>query len=295
MTRRDVADLLLLAALWGGSFLFMRVAAPHFGALPMAALRVAGAALLLTPLLAVRGGIGHLRRHWRPIACVGITNSALPFLGFSFAALSIPAGLSSILNATSPMFGALIAMLWLREPGSRSRTAGLVLGFVGVVALAWDAAHPGAELQGRVVAIVVCLAAAALYGFSACFARRYLVGVQPLAVATGSQIAAALALALPAVWAWPPHPAPASAWLAVLALALLCTGLAYVLYFRLIARIGPARAITVTFLVPAFAMLWAALLLGEPITLGMLGTTVLILAGTGLATGLLQWPLQRPR
>ena len=295
MTRRDLADLLLLAALWGGSFLFMRVAAPHFGALPLAAVRVAGAALLLVAILAAQRGLAGLRGHWRPIGWVGITNSALPFLGFSIAALSIPAGLSSILNATSPMFGALIAMLWLRETGSPSRTLGLMLGFAGVAMLAWDNARVGSPSQGSATAIGLCLGASALYGYSACFVRRHLATADPLAVACGSQISAALALALPALLLWPAAAPPTPAWLAAAALALPCTGLAYVLYFRLIARIGPARAITVTFLIPAFAMLWASLFLGEAISLGMLGTACVILLGTGLATGLLRLPVARMR
>ncbi len=289
MKPRDIADLVLLAALWGASFLFMRVAAPHFGPLPLAALRVAGAALLLLPLLAMRSGLGGLRRHWRPIAVVGLTNSALPFLAFSLAALYIPAGLSSILNATSPMFGALIAMAWLREPSSASRIAGLGIGFIGVVLLAGNSNSLVAG-QGAGLAIGLCLGASALYGFSACFARRYLGPAESLAVATGSQVSAALVLALPAWWAWPAsNPAPRQ-WLAVLALALFCTGIAYVLYFRLIARIGPARAIAVTFLVPAFAMLWAGVFLGEAVTVGMLALCALILLGTSLATGVLGLP-----
>lgn len=292
MRPRDIADLLLLAALWGASFLFMRMAVPQFGAVPLAALRVAGAALLLLVLLAMRSGLGGLRAHWRPIAVIGITNSALPFLAFSLAAMSIPAGLSSILNATSPMFGALIAMAWLREPSSESRVAGLGIGFIGVVLLASGAqgAAVAAGGPGAGVAIGLCLAASLLYGFSACFARRYLVGVEPLAVATGSQVSATLALALPAVWAWPAATASGTGWLAVMALALFCTGIAYVLYFRLIARIGPARAIAVTFLVPAFGMLWAGIFLGEAVTPAMLALCALILLGTSLATGMLQLP-----
>jgi len=290
---RDIADLVLLAALWGASFLFMRVAVPHFGPLPLAALRVAGAALLLLPLLAIRCGLGGLRHHWRPIALVGVTNSALPFLAFSLAALHIPAGLSSILNATSPMFGALIAMAWLREPSSASRIAGLGIGFVGVVLLAGHsnslASGPGAGL-----AIGLCLGASVLYGFSACFARRYLGNAESLAVAAGSQVSAALVLALPAWWAWPATNPALRQWLAVLALALFCTGLAYVLYFRLIARIGPARAIAVTFLVPAFAMLWAGVFLGETVSAGMLAFCALILLGTGLAVGALRLPGRAP-
>jgi drug/metabolite transporter (DMT)-like permease len=292
MRPRDLIDLVLLAALWGASFLFMRVAVPHFGAVPLAALRVVGAALLLLALLAARSGLDGMLSHWRPIAVIGITNSALPFLGFSLAAMSIPAGLSSILNATSPMFGALIAMAWLREPSNASRVAGLGVGFMGVVLLAANAKGTAvaADNPGTSLAIVLCLAASLLYGFSACFARRYLTGVEPLAVATGSQVSASLALALPAAWAWPAAHPPGSTWLAVLALALFSTGVAYVLYFRLIARIGPARAIAVTFLIPAFAMLWAGVFLGEAVTPGTLALCVLILLGTSLATGLLQLP-----
>jgi drug/metabolite transporter (DMT)-like permease len=291
---RDIVDLVLLAALWGASFLFMRVAAPHFGPVPLAALRVAGAALLLLPLLVRRAGLGSLRRHWRPIALIGVTNSALPFLCFSLAALSIPAGLSSILNATSPMFGALIAMAWLREPSSASRITGLCIGFVGVVLLAWNSNAPdtGAHSTGAGLAIGLCLLASLLYGFSACFARRHLSGIDSLAVATGSQLSAALVLALPAWRSWPSAHPPLPPWLAVLALALFCTGIAYVLYFRLIARVGPARAIAVTYLVPAFAMLWAGLFLGEAVTPGMLAWCALILLGTSLATDMLRLPRQ---
>ena len=299
MRPRDIIDLLLLAALWGASFLFMRLAVPQFGALPLAALRVAGAALLLLALLAARSGLGGMRAHWRPIAVIGITNSALPFLGFSLAAMSIPAGLSSILNATSPMFGALIAMAWLREPSNGSRIAGLGIGFAGVVLLASNAQGTPipAGGPGMGLAIGLCLTASLAYGFSACFARRYLTGVEPLAVAAGSQVSATLALALPAAATWPNAAPSGVAWLAVLALALLCTGIAYVLYFGLIARIGPARAIAVTFLVPAFAMLWAGVFLGEAVTPAMLALGALILLGTSLATGALQWPnlSRRPR
>ena len=292
MKPRDIADLVLLAALWGASFLFMRVTAPHFGAVPLAALRVAGAALVLLPLLTVHSGLGPLRRHWRPIALVGVSNSALPFLCFSFAALSINAGLSSILNATSPMFGALIAMLWLREASSTSRVAGLMIGFAGVAGLAWKPTGIGSGADGPSASLAVglCLVGSLLYGFSACFARHALAGVNSLAVATGSQLSAALVLVLPAWWAWPATNPPLHQWLAVLALALFCTGIAYVLYFRLIARVGPASAISVTFLVPAFALFWAAVFLDEAVTPVMLALCAVTLLGTSLATGMLRLP-----
>jgi drug/metabolite transporter (DMT)-like permease len=178
-------------------------------------------------------------------------------------------------------------MLWLREPTEASRLAGLGLGFAGVVLLARDAGS-----SGTAVAVGLCLVASLLYGFSACFTRRYLAAASPLAVAAGSQLSAMLALAAPSAWVWPTASPPWAAWMAVLALALLCTGVAYVLYFRLIARIGPARAITVTFLVPAFAMLWAGLVLGEAVSPSMLAVCALILLGTGLAAGVLRLPLR---
>ena len=159
MKRSDLIELLVLAAIWGASFLFMRVAAPEFGAVATAAVRVAGASLFLIPLLGLREGLGDLRTHWKGLLLVGLLNSAFPFALFSFAALSINAGLSSILNATTPMWGALVAWAWFGQRLDGSRLLGLALGFAGVVLLAWDKASfkPG----GSGFAIVACLIAAA--------------------------------------------------------------------------------------------------------------------------------------
>ena len=286
MKPRDLADLLLLAALWGGSFLFMRVSAGEFGPLALGAVRVLGASAILLPLLAARQGLPDLRRHWRPILLVGLTNSALPFLCFGYAALSISAGLSSIFNATTPLFGALIAWAWLGDRLTPSRVAGLALGFAGVLWLAWDKASfkPG----GTGWAVVACLLATLLYGFSASFTKKHLAGVPPLALAAGSQLAAAVLLVpLSPAW-WPATVPSAQAWLAAAALAVLCTGVAYILYFRLIAHAGASRAIAVTFLIPVFAVLWGALFLNESLTHVMLLGCAVILLGTGLTTGLLK-------
>lgn len=295
MRRGDAAELLALAALWGASFLFMRLGAGEFGPVALAGLRVAGAALLLMPLLALRGQLGMLRAHWRPVAVVGLTNSALPFLAYSYAALGITAGLSSIFNATSPLWGALIAWLWLKDGLTRSRLLGLAIGFAGVLGLAWDKAsfRPGADGSATGWAVLACLAATLLYGWSANYTKRQLSGVAPLAVAAGSQLAAAVLLLLPMLWWWPAASPSATAWLAVALLALACTGLAYLLYFRLIARIGPANAIAVTFLIPAFAVLWGWLFLAEGLTPAMLLGCAVILLGTALATGLLKLPADR--
>ena len=288
MRPADITELFALAALWGASFLFMRMGAAEFGPVALSAVRVAGAALLLLPLLVWRGQLSALRAHWRPLLIVGITNSALPFLCFAYAALSLTAGLSSIFNASSPLFGAVIAWLWLNDRLTAARALGLLIGFAGVLWLAWGTADfkPG----GTGWALIACLAGPLCYGGSANFAKRHLGGVPPLAVAAGSQLSAALVLAVPAVLWWPANAPSASMWAAAALLALLCTGVAYLLYFRLIANVGPANAIAVTFLIPGFAVLWGWLLLGERLTLAMLVGCGVILIGTALATGRLKPP-----
>jgi drug/metabolite transporter (DMT)-like permease len=288
----DLTALLSLAALWGASFLFMRLGAGEFGPVALAGLRVTGGALCLLPVLQWRGQMGDLRRHWRPIFVAGITNSALPFLCFSYAALSITAGLSTLFNAATPLFGAVIAWLWLGDRLTPSRILGLAIGFGGVLWLAWDKAsfQPGADGVRTGWAIVACLAATLCYAVSASYTKRYLTGVPPLAVAAGSQLSAALFLLLPTLVWWPQAVPSSRAWVSVGLLALLCTGVAYVIFFRLIARVGPANAITVTFLIPVFAVLWGWLFLSEAITHAMLVGCTVILAGTGLATGVARLP-----
>ncbi|EWS62048.1 putative DMT superfamily transporter inner membrane protein [Methylibium sp. T29-B] len=295
MKPADVLELCLLAALWGASFLFMRLGAGEFGPVALAGLRVLGATLFLLPLLAARRQLGVLRTHWRDIFLVGLANSALPFLAYSYAALAITAGLSSIFNATTPLWGALIAWLWLKDRLTPSRVLGLLIGFGGVLWLAWDKASfkPGADGTSTGWAVVACLGATLLYGWSASFTKKRLTGVAPLAVATGSQVSAALVLTLPMLWFWPTQAPSATAWLAVGLLALACTGVAYVLFFRLIARIGPSNTIAVTFLIPAFAVLWGWIFLAEGITTAMVIGCAVILVGTALTTGLVTLPLGR--
>lgn len=289
MKRRDLVDLFVLAALWGASFLFMRVAAAPFGPAALVWVRVAGAALVLLPLLVARGEAGALRRHWRPIFVVGLTNSALPFAMYSYALLTLSGSLASIFNAATPLFGALIAWLWLKDRLSKTRVLGLAIGFAGVLGLAWNKASFKGDPESVQVTLSVaaCLVATLSYGWSASYTKRHVVGVPPIALATGSQLSAALAWTIPALLYWPAASPGATPWAAALLLAALSTGLAYILYFRLIASAGPANALTVTFLVPAFAVAWGALFLGEVPTPAMGIGCVVILVGTALATGLL--------
>lgn len=287
MKTRHLIELLMLAALWGASFLFMRIAAPAFGAVPLAGVRVVGASLILLPLLVWRGELRALRRHAWPILVVGVTNSALPFLCFGLAATAITGGLSAVFNATTPLWGAVIGGLWLKERLTGHKVVGLLIGFAGVLLLAWDKvgfkADPSAA--SATLAISACLSATCLYGFSANFTKRYLSHVSPMAMAAGSQLSAGLLLLGPACWLWPKQNPEFSAWLAALGLAVLCTALAYLLFFRLVSRIGASNTITVTFLIPAFAMLWGYLLLDEQVNLTMGCACAVIVVGTSLVTG----------
>lgn len=285
-----VIDFVLLAAIWGSSFLFTRISVVDFGVLPTAAMRVAIAAAFLLPLVLLRGLGPMLLENWRHVFLIGMFNSGIPFACFAFALLSITTGLSAILNATVPMFGALVAWVWLKDRPTHSRLLGLVVGFAGVAMLAWDKAtfKPDASGLAPGWAVLACLLACICYALSASYTKRYLTGLPPLVTAAGSQIGATLGLALPAWWLWPARMPGSSAWLALVAVGVLCTGVAYILYFRLIENAGPARALAVTFVIPVFAVFYGALFLSEAVTLWMLLCAVIIVCGTALSTGLLK-------
>jgi drug/metabolite transporter (DMT)-like permease len=289
-----VGEFVLLAALWGASFLFMRLGATELGALPTAGLRVGLATLFLWPLLLRQGLWPALRRHWQPIFVAGVVNSAIPFALYSWAVLHIDTGLSAILNASVPLFGALIAALWLGDRINRLRWYGLALGFAGVALLTLGSkGTQGVQDAQALWAAGACLLASFCYGVAASFTRKHLAGVPPLAIATGSQMGASLALALPTLWLWPAQAPSLRAVGAVAAMAVLCTGIAYILYFRLIANAGPSRALAVTFITPVFALIYGAILLGERITPWMVGCGLVIVCGTLLSTGLVRWPERR--
>lgn len=288
MSAALTAEFVLLAALWGSSFLFMLLGAAEFGPWATAGLRVAVASAALLPVLVAAGHWPTLRRHARAILLIGLVNSAIPFALYAYALLTISTGISAILNATTPLFGALVAWAWLKDAPGRSRAVGLAIGFAGVVLLSW----PKADFStgGTGWAVLACLGAALSYGVAASCTKRYLTGVHPLATATGSQIGATLGLALPTLWFWPGQNPGLLAWGSMVAVGVLCTALAYILYFRLIEKAGPSKTLTVTFLIPVFAIGYGAVLLGEPITGPMVAGGAVILAGVALATGWARWP-----
>ena len=286
MTPRQRFDLILLAALWGGSFMFMRYATPEFGAFALVWLRVAIAAGCLLPLLLWRKQMGILWENAVAMTLLGIFSTALPFVLIAWAMLSLTSGLASILNATTPIFTAIMAAWWLRDRLDKSRMLGLAIGFAGVLLLAADKAE--FHVGGSGWALVAMLLATLSYGFGANLTRRHLSHVPPLANAAGSQLVSAVVLLPLAVWWWPETVPSTGAWLAVLALGIGCTALAFMLFFRLIAQVGAARAITVTFLIPVFGIVWGGLFLHESVTLSMLLGGSVVVLGTALATGVLK-------
>jgi drug/metabolite transporter (DMT)-like permease len=296
----NLFQLVVLAAMWGASFLFIRVGVVEFGVAPLMAVRVGiGALFLIAMLLARRpwaDTLSTMGKRAVPLFVVGILNSAAPFCLFAFAELTLSAGATSVINATTPLWGALVAYVWLKDRLTTMRTIGMAIGFAGVLLLVWNQiATPGAHDAGAsalpvrgLLAAAAALAASALYGVAGNFAKKYLMDVDATTNAAGSMIGATIALAPLAAMTWPATPISAHAWEAVIALGVCCTGIAYVLYFGLVASAGPARAMTVTFVIPLFGILWGALFLDEHVSLVMMEGCAVVLAGTALATGVVK-------
>ncbi len=282
MSTTSVLQLLALSAIWGSSFLFMRIGAPLLGPVVLIALRVSLAALFLRLMRIGRPGPYGMRGQARHFLILGLINSALPFLLFATAARTLSASLMAILNATAPIWGALVGALWSRTLPRPSVFVGLLLGIAGVAILVrFDPSSVGG---GAHIAILLGLGAALCYGIATTYAHSA-PRIDAFSNAEGSMWAATLWIG-PAVPFFA-HSTPFTATLvvSVLALSILCSGIAYLLYFRLIADLGPAPALTVTFLVPIFGILWGHLFLGEAVGWDTLLGAVIVIAGTALVTG----------
>ena len=271
-------ELTVLGAIWGGSFLFMRVAAPELGALPLVGVRLALGALVLLPLVWHQRG-AFARRHLWQVPLLGVVNSALPFALFAWAAQRAPAGIGAIANSMAPLFTALVALVAFGERISARRAIALVTGFAGVVVLASGRTHGSASTLAALAGVLASLC----YGIGANLIRRRFGGLPPVALAAGTQLGAALLCAPFAVAQWPVAPISGRAWVSAVLLGVLCTGLAYAFFFRLISRVGAPRTLTVTFLVPLFGLGWSWLLLGEAPTVSMLTAGGLILASVAVS------------
>ncbi len=288
MRRQDLARLVALAAMWGASFLFLRYAVPSMGAVLLIEVRVAIAGLALFAFVLATGGSIGWKRHWRAYLFVGAVGLAAPFTLIAQAVLVIDASTAAILNALSPLFASIVAAIWIRDPLTPAKLAGIALCLVGTAVLVGWTPVP---MSGReLLAASLSVAATALYGYTIVFTKVRLRDADPLATAAGTLLMAAASM-LPFTPASRDFSAiPAAAWAAALGLAIVSTTVAFILYYRLIADVGPVKAITVTLLVPVFGMLWGVLLLGEPLTAGRLAGCAIILAGCSLILGLVRMP-----
>jgi drug/metabolite transporter (DMT)-like permease len=271
-------ELGLLGAIWGASFLFMRIAASDFGPAPLVEVRLALGATILLPFL-WRDRSAFPAKLWPKLVLISAINSAVPFALFAWGAERAPAGVGAICNAMAVLFTALVGFVFFGETIGRRRAIALMAGFAGVVVLA------SGRVAGASVgeAAVAGSTAAFLYGIGVNLVRRHLVGL-PAAATSAATLSCASLLMLPfAIAQWPQHAVATRSWFAVGLLGVMCTGLAFVLYYRLIARVGPSRAVVVTYLVPLFAVLWAWLVLGEQPTATMAVAGAMILGSVAIS------------
>jgi drug/metabolite transporter (DMT)-like permease len=275
-------ELIVLGAIWGASFLFMRIGAADFGPFALVEIRLSLGALILFPFLWRERARFTTPLRWR-LAGIGAINAAIPFALFAWGAERAPAGIGAICNALTVMFTVLVGVAFYGERISLRQIIGMLAGFAGVVVLASSKTSG----QGVWLAALAGTTAALFYGFGVNLIRRHLAGIPAGAVAAATLLGASLLMAPLAIWTWPQHAVPVRSWIATVLLGVLCTGIAFVLYYRLINRIGGPRASMVTYLIPLFTVLWAWLVLAEPLTTNMAVSAAMILGGVALS--------QRPR
>jgi len=282
MSSSSFAQILLLGALWGAAFMFMRVAAPEFGAFSMAASRVGIACVIMLVIVAALRQSLNFRARWKTYLAVGGVNTAIPFIAYSFAAQHIPAGYSAIANSTTPVWSALIMWLWFKQPLGALKWIGIVFAFAGVLVLV--GLQPLALTPLVIAGMVAVVLAAGMYATASFLIKRYLNEESGLVAATGMVWGATMWLLLPGIVLAPAVMPSVKAWGAVLAMSVFCTVAGYALFFHLIKTIGPQRASSVAFLFPAFAAFWGWLILSEPITFNMIAGMAFVLVGTALVS-----------
>lgn len=290
MRAQDLARLLTLAALWGASYLFMRIAVPHVGPAWLAEGRTLSGGLVMIAFVTATRVPLDVRRHWRGYLVMGIVGVAIPFWLIGTAVKTIDASTAAILNATSPIFGAIVASVWIRERLTLEKVLGIAMSIAGIAILVGWTPRP-MSLE-ELVACSLSLLACACYGFGAVFAKVKLKDAPSSALSTASCLVAAGAMAPFTPWSVAAGPVPMGAWLAIAALGVFCTGFAFILYYRLIADLGPVRGVMVTLLIPVFGILWGVVFLGEPVTAGRLAGCATVLLGCALALGLLRLPFR---
>ncbi|CAM3909393.1 DMT family transporter [Vreelandella rituensis] len=286
MSAADTLRLLLLSSLWGMSFIFMRVAVPEFGPVPLIMVRMGIGALLLIPLLFSLRYLKLIWEHKGPLLALGVINHVLPFTLLALATTRLEAGFTSLINATTPIFTALLGALFFTTPVQRQQYLGLAMAFFGVYVL--SANRLDFALGGDGWFILAVLGATFCYGIASNYSKTYLSHLPIRVLAAGSTSMSALVLLVPGILMWPNEPISLLGWGNAVALAVLSTTLAFLLYFGLIASAGATATSTVTFLVPVSALLWGYLLLGETLSLQIIAGMTITLLGTAIATRLLR-------
>ncbi len=282
LNSRQLLQLGILAAIWGASFLFIRLAVPDFGPVPLSAMRSVVAMTTLLLLMLWSGQWPVFKRYWHHLLVLGLISTALPFCFLSLSTQYTSAGFASILNAMTPIFSAIVAWLWLKEDLTVPTIAGIVICFAGVLVMVFD--RDTISSNFILLPVLAGLAGTLFYGMTGNYSRRFVKGVPVLVITAGGQLFSALFLLPFALWLWPAEPVPAESWAYAVALGVLCTGIAHLMYFNLIETVGVARTVIVTYLIPVFAMLWGLLFLGEAVTVKMLAGAACILAGIRFAT-----------
>ena len=281
MQSRDIARLFLLASIWGFSFIFLRILSPVLGPILTADLRMSIAGLALVAWLQFTRTSLNLKQDWRRYFYVGMLNAGIPFVLFSFAALHLPAGYSAVLNASVPLLSAIFSAIWLSEMLTLRKLTGMLIGCCGVVLISRVGTVNNDPLFG--MAILACLGATTCYALSGIYLKKFASDMTPMSITCGSQLVAGIALAPLALATAPAHiTLTPLIILSVLGISLICSALAYLLFYRIMADCGPTNAFMVTFIVPVFGMLWGWVFLSEPITPPMIGGCALVLLGTAL-------------
>jgi drug/metabolite transporter (DMT)-like permease len=288
----DALRLVALSTLWGVSFIFMRVAVPEFGAVSLIFIRMGVAALLLSPLLLSRNHLAQVWQYKAPLAVLSLTNHVLPFSLLAYATLSLEAGFTSLINATTPLFTALIGMMFFATAVTRQQYVGLAIAFVGVYVLSGN--RLDFSVGGDGWSILAALAATLCYGVAGNFTKKKLSHLPVQVVAGGSTMLSALILLIPGLMLWPETMPSMQAWMNTLALALFSTALAFLIYFQLLSSAGATATSTVTFLVPVSALGWGYVFLGETISLTVWLGMAITLFGTAITTRLIRFGRPKP-
>ncbi len=282
----EILRLIFLSAIWGGSFLFLRMATPEFGPFPVVWLRLTLATLCLSPILLRQQNRQSLRACGPGMIVMALLGAAIPFSLLAYATLTLETGTTAVINALTPVFTMLVTLAWVRKAPTGWQVLGLVGGLTGILILTWD--QLSFQRGGGGWAVGAALSATICYAVATNFLKIHMPQATAQAIAFGSLAGASLILAPLAFWNWPEATVSARSWTAVLLLAVVCTALAYLIFYRLMTKVSALAATSVTFLVPVFAFLWGALVLGESITSRTVVGMIIAMMGTALTLGI--WP-----